>query len=346
MSDPNGTQPTATTKWHHFKDTKTGLTTYSCKYPAHWNVISKPYYSIDPTLPLFMLQVEGPNNLRVFNTPITIHISYQNPQSYQLLQNSSAAALYRTLVSNQQLIQEEVAPRMQNSGYSFVKTIQLPKSERHLQQQNAKNGRQAHIENVHTVWKNDKGQMALVSLGKILFRQQLIMDQMTVWYYSASYMFVDAHKFEETIDAMETAVVNTKENRQWEQYTAALTNQRMLKAQKDHEIHMRNRWAAFKSHQTKMERIYAAREASHNDFMQRKFGPGSDATQKKVLNMLTEEETVYNPLTGKNYQTQTGYTDYWMDSNENLIMNNDVFYTPQNDINLNDRTWVRVRSPY
>ena len=62
--------------------------------------------------------------------------------------------------------------------------------------------------------------------------------------------------------------------------------------------------------------------------------------------MINEEETVYNPLDGKNYQVNAFSTQNWMDSNGNLIQNNDLFYTPNGDINLNNREWTKVNNTY
>ncbi|MFK7812179.1 MAG: hypothetical protein AB8B59_06770, partial [Maribacter sp.] len=87
-------------------------------------------------------------------------------------------------------------------------------------------------------------------------------------------------------------------------------------------------------------------DANHASFMNRTFGPGSDASQRRVVNMINEEETVYNPLNGNNYQVNAQSTQNWMDSDGNLIQNDDLFYTPNGDINLNNREWTKVNNAY
>ena len=95
-----------------------------------------------------------------------------------------------------------------------------------------------------------------------------------------------------------------------------------------------------------MRAISAAQDANHASFMNRNFGAGSDTGQRQFLNTINEQETVYNPLTGNNYQVNAGSTEYWMDSDGNYIKNNDLFYTPNGDINLNNREWVKVGNAY
>ena len=152
-------------KTHYFRDARTGLVVSSADYPSNWEVISKPNYTMDQKLPVFLTQIQGPNNLKSFNTPIRIHVSYQNPQTYQFMKNSYGANLHRAMVSNQRIIEEEVLPRMQNTGFKFIENIRLPKLENYLREKiRAESGGQVRLEMVATVWKNNTGQKR--SLGK------------------------------------------------------------------------------------------------------------------------------------------------------------------------------------
>ena len=167
-------------------------------------------------------------------------------------------------------------------------------------------------------------------------------DTMTLWMYSTDYMFVDEDHFTETISTFENALINSKENPQWKQYVAQLNQLRAQKAAQQHQINMQNRQAAFNAHQQKMKGIWAAQDANHASFMNRTFGSSSDTSHKNFLNMINEEETVYNPLNGKNYQVDAGSTQYWMDSEGNYIKNDDLFYNPNGGINLGNREWTKV----
>jgi len=335
-------------KPHQFRDARTGLVVSSSNYPPDWKVISKPNYTIDQKLPVFLTQIQGPHNLKSFNTPMNVHISYQNPQTYQFMHKATTANLHRAMVSNQQIIEEEVLPRMQNSGFKFAGNISLPKSENYLNQKiSAESGGQVQLDLLATVWENGTGQKALATVGKIYMQQPLsYIDTMTLWMYSIDYTFVDEERFAQTISALENALISSKENQQWKQYVAQLKQMRAQKAAQQHQTNMRNRQAAFNAHQQKMKGIWAAQDANHASFMNRTFGSGSSTSHQNFVNMINEEETVYNPLNGKDYQIEAGSTQYWMDSEGNYIQNNDLFYNPNGDINLENREWTKVEPAF
>lgn len=336
-------------KMHQFVDARTGLVVNSTSYPSNWQVISKPIYTMDQKMPLFLMQIQGANNLKSFNTPAKFHIHYTNPQTAQWMQQySSTARMMRPMISNQQIMQEEVNSRMAKSGFQLIGQKRIPRAERYLRNiLNKSGGQQAQLEHYATQWTNNKGQKALVTLIKIAMQQPITYnDSMVMWFYSLDYMFVDENEFDGTINKLLDAAEATQENPQWKQYVAQLNQQRAREAARNHQINMQNRQAAFNAHQQKMKGIWAAQDANHASFMNRTFGSGSDRSQKQFINMINEQETVYNPSTGRNYQVQAGSTEYWMDSDRNYIKNDDLFYNPNGDINLNNRNWTKVNRAF
>src|SRR5690606_34929801 len=104
-----------------------------------------------------------------------------------------------------------------------------------------------------------------------------------------------------------------RENPKWIEYVGFLNQQRaqenqmkMQAAARQHQQRMNAKWAAFNAHQERMKGIWAAQDANHSAFMGRNFGAGSDAGHRQFINTIREEETVYNPLTGRNYQVDAG----------------------------------------
>jgi hypothetical protein len=339
--------PSNSFKTHQFRDVRTGLVVSTTKYPSDWNVVSKPSYIVDQKLPIFLIQIKGPNNLKTFNTPLKVHIAYDNPQTYQFMANSRGARLHRPLQSLNEILRSEAATRLEKSGFRYEKSIRLPKSENYLKRKTAAQGGHINLEILTTVWKNNKGQIAMASIGRLSMRQPLsFIDNMTLWMYSIDYLFVDEDAFDKTVQQFENALVSSKDNPQWIQYVQRLNSQRAQLAAQQHQINMGNRQAAFNAHQKKMSAISAAQDISHASFMNRNFGSGSNINQKQFINMINEEETVYNPLNGKNYQVNAGSTEYWMDSDGYYVQNNNLFYNPNGDINLNNRDWVRVKPAF
>ncbi|RDY60166.1 hypothetical protein [Flagellimonas nanhaiensis] len=343
-------------KTHHLRDMRTGLIVQTSKYPSDWNVISKPIYTFDQKVPTFLIQIEGPNNLKTFNTPTKLYMHYHNPEVAQMVSygNRNLSKMLRPEISSQQLFRQEVQQRMTQSGFSYVGERKLPKIKEYIATQiKTKGTGSERFDFYATQWKNSSGQSAIASVTKIAMEQPMDMMSFTMWMYTIDYFFVDEDVLEKNLDETIKAATNSKENPEWEQYMAHLSQQRQREAVEQmkrsnamHRQNMANRQAAFNAHQEKMKGIWAAQDANHASFMNRNFGSGSDTGQKQFINMINEQETVYNPLTNKNYQVDAGSSEYWMDSNGNYIQNNDLFYTPNGDINLNNREWTKVKKAF
>lgn len=341
-------------KQHEFRDARTGLIVQTTAYPSDWRVISKPIYTTDQKLPTFLIQITGPGGLKNFNTPIKFHVAYSDPQMSQYMLSSPMAKLLRPLPHPKELFAEEVRDRMENSGFHLLGERSFPETDRFLRNKiAAKSKAQTRLITYNTEWADGKGRKALAGISIVSMQQPAISGSMQVWFYSISYTFAEEASFEQTLTEMQQAIRSTIENPQWEQYVAQLARQRQMKneqrarlAAQQHQNRMNARWAAFNAHQEKMQGIWAAQDANHASFMNRNFGAGSDTGQRQFVNMIHEEETVYNPQTGQNYQVNAGSTEYWMDSEGNYIRNDDLFYTPNGDINLNNREWVRVKRAF
>lgn len=341
-------------KTHQLRDARTGLVVNTTEYPSNWKVISKPIYTIDQKLPSFLIQISGPNHLKSFNTPFQYHVNYQDPQMAQLMHNTAYGKLIRPLVSPQQIFNGEVKNRMANSGFDYLGTREQPDVLQYLRNRIASESKmQTNLSILNTEWKNNSGQKAMVSIAIIDLQQPTVSGNMMVWCYAVTYTFVDEGSYEETLEQMKASTFSYQENPQWQQYVAQLGQQRALENQRraqiaatQHQNRMQARWAAFNAHQEKMKGIWAAQDANHASFMNRNFGAGSDTGQRQFINMINEEETVYNPQTGNNYQVNAGSTEYWMDSEGNYIQNDDLFYTPNGDINLNNREWTKVERAF
>ncbi|MFB6341828.1 hypothetical protein ACE1ET_08895 [Saccharicrinis sp. FJH62] len=330
---------------HEFKDARTGLVVYTEEFPSAWQVISKPSYTMDQKLPVFLMQIQGPDNLKVFNTPIKMYFTYDNQQMNQYLMNSGMSQMVSPEASNQQILQYEVQGRMQKSGFVYQGERNIPELNNFIQGKiNEMNIPNFYFKILNTEWTNNKGEKALVIISKYILKQpDPFMGGSTVWYYSTEYLFSRESVYENAVTQLTGSAISMKENPKWVQYRNLLTQQRIQESMRQHQANMQSRQAAFDAHQRKMKGIYAAQDANYKSFMNRNFGSGSDNSQHQFLNMINEQETVYNPATGNNYQVDAGSTEYWMDSQGNYIQNDDLFYNPNGDINLNDREWTKAQ---
>lgn len=351
---------------HHLRDAHTGLVVGSTQFPSQWKVISRPIYTMDQKVPTFLIQMEGPNNFKSFNVPTTFKVSYQNPEMAQSMKQLGMGPMMRPLVRNEVIFKEEVNPRMEKSGFRLLGNKPVAEFESVVRSRMQEAGvGNAHLECSATEWTNQKGEKALARIVKIAHQQPgMNNDGFTLWFYNVDYIFVDKDHFESALDQMVEVDKSYTENPEWRQYLTNLSNQRAQEAQRQwqntqqlldqnqqyihqsHQQRMNDRWASFNAHKEKMKGIYAAQDANHAAFMNRNFGAGSDTQHKRYINTIRGEETVYNPQTGSNYQVNAGSMEYWMDSQGNYIENNDVYYTPNGDINLNQREWTKVKKAF
>ncbi len=340
LSETSGDNKTT----HKFVDARTGLVVYRSEFPSAWEVISKPSYTMDQKLPNFLIQIQGPHNLKYFNIPQSIYISYDDPQTNQYFRNTAMGRMIRPEASIEQILQGEVTDRMKHTGFNYIGDRNIPQLARYIQNELNKTGiPNLRFKLLNTEWKNNSGQKALVIVSKFTLRQTALYSQgMSVWYYEVDYLFVDEPEYEIAVKNIVDATLSIKYNPEWERYRNLLMQER---AQQQHQQNMQNQQSAFEAHQKKMQGIWAAEDANHAAFMNRTFGSNnsSDNSQQQFLNMINEEETVTNPATGKNYQVEAGSTQYWMDNDGNYIKNDDLFYNPNGDINLNEREWTKAQ---
>ena len=344
-------------KPHDFKDEKTGLTVYSIEYPSTWKVLSRSTYESDRDLPSFQYRIQGPSGLNAFNGPNKNYVSYSNPQMQQLSQMNGTKNI-RPLISIQQLIQQDIAPAMAQKGFRYEGVRPLPQLERFYKQKVTENAlAPAQPELIATVWRNDQGKKALVTIGRVNYRQQLSQyGTQDIWFYSTDYLIADADSFDNVVSETVQAQLGVRENPQWKNHSNRIITQRTQVAQRQSTIAHNNRMAqqqaSFNAHQERMRTLNATQDANHASFMNRNFGSASTSPsysgggQQDFLNMINEEETVYNPGDGQNYQIESGAKETWMDSDGSYIKSDDLFYDPNADNNLNQGEWSKVWEDY
>lgn len=345
-------------KTHEFRDAKTGLAVFSIDYPSSWKVVSKPTYISDRDIPFFQYRIQGPNGLKAFNGPNNNYVSYSNLQIEQLSRANGTKNI-RPLIPMQQLIQQDIEPLMRNQGFTYTETRTLPALERFYKQKVAENAPMpAQSELNVTVWSNTQGQKSLVVVGRINYRQQISQyGTSDVWFYTADYLTADANTFEAAVSETVKDQLNARENPQWKNHLNQIIAQRTQIAQRQSTIAHNNRMAqqqaSSNAHQQRMKTLNATQDANHTAFMNRNFASGSTSSnssggggQQDFLNMINEEETVYNPGDGQNYQIESGAKETWMDSDGNYIKSDDLFYDPNVDRNLNQGDWSKVWEDY
>lgn len=345
---------TSRVKTHEYKDGKTGIVVSQSDFPSDWEVMSRPLYEIDPEIPTFQYQIQGPSNLRIFNSPVKMNYSAQNPQYGQQLQAYGVKNV-RPMASPETIIEYEIQPKMKTHNYAFKSNHALEDLERYFVQKAKQQSPQLQVSLKGTEWSDGHGGKAVsilyyITQQHVLYPQELV----TVWFYSTDFLFADEDKFDEMLAKYVKSTIEQKENPNWknrvmqlQQQRQAVQHQQQQQSLANHRNRMAQRQASFNAHQQNMKGNSDAMDANHNSFMNRNFGSSSNTSgysggQQGVINMINEEETVTHS-NGTSYQVEAGGKDYWMDSQGNYVKSNDLFYNPNGDINLNNAEWQKVK---
>lgn len=347
-------------KTFEFKDPKSGLLVSTVNYPSNWEIQTRAEYSIDPMIPVFRYQIKDSDGLQVFNTAMKMHYTSNDSQVEQMMRNSGTNSVKR-LLSPQQLVQAEIAPKLTGKGFSYEGTKTFPALEQKALKEARKNtSSPMDISISGTIWQNPKGQKALVILNYGKMTQSMGNGQsMTAWMYSTDVLISGADDFGENVADFIKANLDSEPSSEWDNYMTQLSAKRQEGSRRQaqasqarlqqsalaHQQRMAQRQASFDAHQQKMQGIWAAQDASHASFMNRNFGSGSSAGQQSFVNMIHDQETVTHP-NGNSYQIQSGAQETWMDNDGNYINSNDLFFNPNADNSLNNTEWSKVWEDY
>jgi hypothetical protein len=356
-------------KLYKFKDPKSGLVVSKIDYPSNWEVISTPQYEVDPLIPFFLYQIQGPSHLKVFNTPLKMFYASPNPQMEQSMRNSGMLNV-RSLATVEEIFEKEIKPMLLSKGFSFETQRPITKLAQFFDQKVHESAPQAATKIFTTQWNGTKGQKALVIISYVQLQQQLFSgDVANIWMYTTDFLIADTDRFEDVVETFVNANIQVKENPQWKNHVAGINNkrqeenrrQRQLQIESmdratremtiNHQNNMAERQASFDAHQKRMSDMSAVRDANHASFMNNNFGSNSGSSsayssggQQSFLNMIKEEETVANP-NGYNYQVESGAKEYWMDNSGNYKKSDDLFYDPNASLD-NNTEWTKVKEDY
>ncbi|HTO35748.1 MAG TPA: hypothetical protein VLZ72_05890, partial [Flavobacterium sp.] len=111
-------------------------------------------------------------------------------------------------------------------------------------------------------------------------------------------------------------------------------------------------WAAFNQ---KMATNQAAFQAQQRDFVNRSNAVNdaimsgwkerdraSDKSHERFVDAITERTNTVNTTTGTHQKVESGYNQYWMNSDGKYISTNSHTYDPNLDNNMNNQNWQKL----
>lgn len=308
--------------------------------PAHWKVsdLETGYWSA--TAP----------GLRI--TPVKL-VNFKNvtgPMREMLL---NAGERMRAPLSPEQVVQQDIAPKMQAEGYELVEQKRRPDLSRKAMADAGKfyvpQRLRYDMQTLQTVWRKGDQRRAF-------FLNWMRMDgnDMTSWNYSGTILDAPASSFETELNSLvesaltarmapEAIAAQRRDAQMKEQQAQVQAQQQQLQAQQSwaaHNQRMQQRWNAFN-----------AQQAAHNDMVNsvnnsimgtyNSTSASMDRMQNATINGIRGEQDAYNPYTGQTGKIESGYNNYWMNSDGQYFGTNDGMYDPNVNSDWTDQ-WRQV----
>lgn len=308
--------------------------------PAHWKVsgLETGYWSatapglrVTPVKPVNFKNVTGPMREMLIN----------------------AGERMRAPLSPEQVVQQDIAPRMQAEGYELVDQKRRPDLSRKAMAEATKFyvSQQIHfdMQTLQTVWRKGDQRRAF-----FLNWMQMDGNAMTTWNYSGTILDAPASSFETELNSLvqaeltarmapEVITAQRRDVQMKEQQAQVQAQQQQLQGQQSwaaHNQRMQQRWSAFN-----------ATQAAHNDMVNsvnnsimgtyNSTSASMDRMQNATINGIRGEQDAYNPYTGQTGKIESGYNNYWMNSDGQYFGTNDVMHDPNVNGDWTDQ-WRQV----
>lgn len=290
-----------------------GIAMAQLQVPARWNVKTNSggaWHVDEPTLKVKDV------NLQSFIAP--------NSQMAQLYQQNGGKV--RQPVAPEQVLQQDIAPQLRSQGYELVSSSDAPEVARATQPGmdglysigQRRNTCKANI----STWRKGDQRMALLMHWSMTESPDL-----TNWNYYFTRLDAPAARFEQEKGALLASMASLRYN---PQYFAAYAQSEQQKAGQSWAVHnqrMQTNQAAFNTQQqTHRETWGAINDASMGAYQDRM--NSMDRMQNATINGIRGEQDALNPYTGEQGKIQSGYDQYWMNSDGQYIGTNDPNYDP------------------
>lgn len=239
----------------------------------------------------------------------------------------------RPPVSPDQLVQQDLAPKMRQKGWELIGMRELPQ---------VAQADQRGLDGMYSVgqvrkvcqanvseWRKGDDRIALV-MHWFAFQS----PDMTNW----GYRFTGAETKAANFQQEEMALVNSLASVRFDPaYFAAYAQSEQQKGNQS--------WAAHNQRMQQNQANSDRSQAAHRDMVNsvndaqmstwRNNNASSDRMHDATIDMIRGEQNAYNPYTGQTGKVEAGYQNYWVDQNGQYFGTNDVNYDP----NVNGQ-WV------
>jgi len=320
------------------RDPKSGQVVSYVPYPQSWKAVSGPNGT---------QAFQGPNGISVRQL-MPSEMYYFNVDPYVVQATGQRVA---NPVPVQQVLQQRVAPTMQQQGAKLTKQYSLPNIARRTQglmQGALSRSRIQSFEVLASEWQKPNGKKVLVLISKTVMHSQ----GGSFWNANYSELEAPAQVFEQAKEAF----LYGQRNFQLDQQAAMAHNAKLQRQEQEanarlaasaaaHNAKMANREAAFQASQAQ----YRSTTNDISDISMQGYWKRSeinDRMRSKEVDMIHERNTMVNPYTNQTMHVPSGYNQYYINPQGNVIGSNNANFNPNVNNQYNGTEWKKLPQGY
>lgn len=315
------------------RDTRTGRITSYVPLPVNWKLVTQPNGSMG---------YQGPNGISVSSMPTETYFFNVDPYVAQMSGKKVANP-----IPLQTIFQQNVAPAIQQQGGKMIKQYALNEiAQRNRQMFQSALGR-SNIQSCQVIaseWQQPNGHKSLILMSQVVMQSY----GAGTWVLTLTELEAPAQFFEKAKQTYLYGQANWQVDRNTAMAHAAdlqrrdrESQQRLAQSAAAHNARMRSNEAAFQAQQRSHNSTYS----DISDMSMRGYWSRSDMQDRmrnKETNMIREEYTMTNPWDNRNMQVQSGYQNYYINSNGDVIGSNDVNFNPNVHKQYNNTQWRKM----
>jgi len=304
---PSGTPAASGVVMQEIRDPQTGMVNMYMPLPADWR--------IGPT------GIQGPGGATITEAP-----------------GASFMGNQRFVQSIDQIIQQDIVPKIQQNGAQYLRTIDLPEVERRDQRRGEQYWKAMPMEKMYQTKGiegiDNEGKPALIVVHYVQARSQYGVHH--------SYYLHGLSSSHDRYEADKQVLIYALANQQSNPQAVIAFNQRMQE-----EYMRRERMHAAKMQQARnhfntwnRNHVETWNDISDSSMASwRRQNDMRDAGQAKAVDGILERERLVSPFDGKELDVNAGYKYYYTNTFGEVIGSNDEFFNPERDPNLNNQEW-------
>ncbi|MEO1449293.1 MAG: hypothetical protein AAFV07_07165 [Bacteroidota bacterium] len=293
------------------RDPQTGAVNQYIPLPSNWNLTQKG--------------IEGPSGTLVQEFPGP---SFTDQQRY--------------IQSVDDLIQQDVAQILQQSGATFLRTIDLPEIARRDQRIGLQYWQAMPMEKEFVAkgieFRDKDGKPGLLILHYNQSRTQYGRQHG----YQLHVLSSSADRYEQDKKTICFALANVQSNPQVVQAFNQQMQQDHMRRQQMYEARRREAQKHFEAwNRNHVETWKEINEGTLDSYYRRQ--GMMDRVHERSTDAILERERLTNPYGGQPLEVQSGYKYYYTNTFGEVIGSNDEFFNPAQDPSLNHQEWRRAR---